>query len=430
MKVISAFAIVNAVFGNYPYMYVATEGGILRINLNTNTLEWAYPFRKVEHVAYSLGNVLFVSEGVLYRINDNASYHERAFNVAFVGNVRRIGVDERGNVVLEYSGRKKALDSGGFERSIFGKVKYEGVKGDGSIEKNAFLKPSYIYDKHLGKVSLNFLYEYNYEWFVGTDGLGLLVYARNSSIPKRSYRFGTYNTLFSSAWKQGNYLILGGDKGIDILHGEDILSFRMECTPVRYVFKVGDWIYVLCDRYAYRMDLYGNAMSLANITGYLKAKLLMGEIFVIFKDRILKLISGEELQLRDPIDVVEYKDMPMILLKRMLVSFDGSFSITIDMNDWIDSRSLATNLEGRIAICTKFGIMLYDEGRWIRKAYSLGNVSRCYRYGGRLGIVSQGRFMIYDPEDSAFRQMFHDVKGIVDVLDGFVVAKNYVLKRN
>jgi len=381
-EIILPFATVLSAFAGSFEIFIGTEGAVAIYSSSMDRVVWSHPSSgRVEHVVYSNGLIYFHADGKLYSISRGADPLDPPMFLKDISSPIRMGVSSDGLIVLDYGSRRIFLDPAGFERNNgSGEIVWEGSFRDGSLEEFPQIKNMYLYHPSIGKVNPLFLLPYGDRWLVGTDGLGLLIFSAGSLFPSDTVLAGTLNGRYTTIRFMDGQLFIGGDRGIDIYESGRFNSMTLNrCNgQVDEVFPMKDGYYAAACGRIYRFYPDGRSINLTGNIGYDRIVPLNGRAFILYRGGLYEFTgrSIPQLMQRWVYDVAYWKGKYYAITDRGLISIQDSSEIDLDRKGWLD-RNIRAYSDGEIiAICTRFGVMLYD-GQWKFFEQGLGNVRQC-----------------------------------------------------
>ena len=396
LNVIFPFATVLSAYGQGFDVFIGTEGGIAKYNLSYGGVEWKYPFGgRVEHVVFLNGNVVFYSGGKIYLLPQGSGPLSPAFEISSADNPKRMGVSSDGLIVLDYGNRYRVMDIGGIERENSPEVIFWGASWrDGSVYSDPRIKNLPLYHPILGKVEPLFLLSFDGRWYVGTDGLGMLVMNEGSLFPDDTVMEGTVNGEYRYMSLIGDSLYVAGDRGVDVLDGKGRFISIGGCgRGVDYLFFLRGGMYAAgCGR-IYRI-YEGISMDITGSIGYDRIKEAGGRIFIFYRGSLYE-FDGRRVVLRIDryaYDVFSLNGGIYAITDGGIVDVDRRSKLPITRGNWIDRFSRADSDGSRAAICTRFGVLFYD-GRWHEFQNALGEILDCEISGDNVLVVSRDHLL-------------------------------------
>ncbi len=403
-EVILPFATVLSAFGGNFEIFIGTEGALAIYSTPEGRVVWSHPAReRVEHVVYSGGNIYFYSGGKLYSISRASGPLDPPIPLRDVSPPIRMGVSSDGLIVLDYGSHRKYLDPAGFERdNHFGDIVWGGSYRDGSLNQYPQIKNLYLYHPSIGKVEPLFLLTYRDRWLVGTDGLGLLIFSSGSLFPSDTVLAGTLNGRYNTIRLLDGRLFIGGDRGIDIYESGRFKSMTLpRCSgQVDEIFPMGGEYYAAACGRIYRFSTDGRSMDITGNIGYERIIPLKGRAFILYRGELYEFTGRRITRIaqRWVYDVAYWGGKFYAITDRGILSLEDSSTIEMDRKSWLD-RNIRAYSDGRVmALCTRFGIMLYD-GRWRFFEQGMGNIYQCEMAGDSIfSISSSGVWVLHTKE--------------------------------
>ena len=403
-EIILPFATVLSAFGGNFEIFIGTEGAVAVYSTSMDRVVWSHPATsRVEHVVYSNGNIYFYSDGKLYSISRGAGPLDSPIPLRDVPAPLRMGVSSDGLIVLDYGGERKYLDPAGFERdNHFGDITWGGSYRDGSLKEYPQIRNMYLYHPSIGKVNPLFLLPYKDRWLVGTDGLGLLIFNSGSLFPSDTVLAGTFNGRYNTIRFMDGRLFIGGDRGIDIYESGRFNPLALtRCSgQVDEVFPMGGEYYAAACGRIYRFSTDGRSIDLTGNIGYDRIVPLKDRAFILYKGELYEFTGRAipRLLRRWVYDVAYWKGKFYAITDRGLISIEDSSTIDLERKSWLD-RNIRAYSDGEvIALCTRFGVMLFD-GEWRFFEQSMGNIYQCEKVGNEIFSLSSSGVWTLDITD-------------------------------
>ncbi len=398
------FATVLSAFGGDFEIFVGTEGAVAIYSTSTRGVVWSHPSPgRVEHVVYYGGNIYFYSNGTIYSISRSAGPLDPPLVLKDMPPPLRMGVSTDGLIALDYGGRIRYMDPAGFERdNHHGEITWGSSYRDGSIERYPQIKNLYLYHPHLGKVTPLFLLPYRDSWLVGTDGLGLLIFSSGSLFPHDTVMAGTLNGRYTTITFMDGKLFIGGDRGIDIYESGRFTSMALSrCNgDVKEIFSMGGEYYAAACGRIYRFTPDGRSLDLTGNIGYDRIVSLHDRSFILYRGELYEFTGRaiRKLLQRWVYDVAYWRGRFYAITDRGIVSPGDTSIIELERKSWLDRNIRATSDGKVIAICTRFGVMLFD-GKWTFFEQGMGNIYQCEKVKDEVfSISSSGVWVLHTGE--------------------------------
>ncbi len=416
-EIILPFATVLSAFGGNFEIFIGTEGAVAIYSTSMDRVEWSHPVSgRVEHVVYSNGSIYFYSNGKLYSISRGSGPLDPPLSLRDVSPPLRMGVSSDGLVVLDYGSRKMYIDPAGFEKDRHsGEIEWGGSYRDGSIYRYPQIENLYLYRPSIGKVKPLFLLPYRDRWLVGTDGLGLLVFNSGSLFPSDTVLAGTFNGRYNTLRFMDGKLFIGGDRGIDIYESGRFNSMALSgCNgQVDEIFPMGGEYYAAACGRIYRFTPDGRSVDLTGNIGYERIIPLRGRVFILYRGELYEFTGRRITRImnRWVYDVAYWRGRFYAITDRGIISLKDSSTIELDRKSWIDRNIRAYSDGDTIAICSRFGIMLFD-GKWTFFEQGMGNIYQCEKVKGEIFSISSSGVWTLDPKDGRWDRILPRLENV------------------
>ena len=416
LNIVFPFATVLSAYGYNFDIYIGTEGGIARYSTSSGSVEWKYPFDgRVEHVAFTNGNIVFYSKGKLYFVSGGSDPLSPPFEIASVENPKRIGITGDGLIVLDYGGRYRVMDLGGMERNI----QPEGITWGSSWRDNSLgdkpgIRNLPLYSPAIGKVRALFLLSFEGRWYVGTDGMGMLVMNVGSLFPYDTIMEGTLSGEYRDMQLSGRGLLVAGNRGIDILGKDNIRSIAISgCRDgAHFVFQKDGHLYAAgCGR-IYRVYDDGMFLDITGNIGYERIKGAGKRVFIFYRGELYE-FRGRKISRvldRETYDVFHISGHVYAITDAGIVDVDTREELPLTNKSWLDRFTRADSDGRTAAICTRFGVLLYD-GSWKRFEHSMGRVKDCDISGKFVTGTSEDGIWILNTDRGTWDAPYQRIKG-------------------
>lgn len=246
---------------------------------------------------------------------------------------------------------------------------------------------------------LIFSYEYGDYNFIGTEGLGLRIYYKNSLTLKDSVILGTFNKIYKSAYVKDNKIFIIGNKGIDIidenLNNSDFIKIDV-CSNEAEIIEN----YVFCKNNIYKIE-EGQVVAIMKAVNFNKVKKLKDNFYILTNEGVFK-FDGQNL---DKI----YNDLAYdVYLKNDSLMFLRRYDKFVKV---IDSLNY---------LCSRYGIENLNNNEVHN--FNLGNVNDCLVYNNEIFVASSNGLFKILLDKKGFYQ-YPNIKNVKKIL----IFKNHLL---
>ncbi len=395
MLFIAPFSYVYSIFIKDFKIFVGSEVGIVILDLNSYGIQNQYITNsKVDFITYNGNWIYYFSEGSIYKIGLNWQFGQSPFLIKQnVQKPKKFGISEDYKIILDYGNYKKILNDAGFEENnVSGKIYWS------SYDTLDFPHKS-IWNFKKGYIKVNFSYEYGDYNFIGTEGLGLRIYYKNSLTIKDSIIFGTFNKIYKSAYVKDDKIYIIGDKGIDII-GENLISsdfIKIDiCSNEAEIIEN----YVFCKNNIYRIG-EGQVFAIMKAVNFNKVKRLKDNFYILANEGVFK-FDGQSLE-------KIYNDLAYdVYLKNDSLMFLKKYDKFVKV---IDSLNY---------LCSRYGIENLNNNEVYN--FNLGNVNDCIFHNNEIFVASSNGLFKILLEKKEFYQ-YPNIRDVKKIL----IFKNYLL---
>jgi len=392
---IAPFTYIYSIFIKDFKIFVGSEVGILVLDLNSYKIQNQYITNsKVDFIAYNGNWIYYFSENSIYKIALNWQFGQSPFLIKQnVQKPKKFGISEDYKIILDYGNYKKIFNDAGFEENNFsGEVYWS------SFDTLNFPHKT-LWNFKKGYINVNFSYEYGDYNFIGTEGLGLRIYYRNSLNMKDSITIGTFNKIYKSVYIKDNKIYVLGDKGVDIidenLNSSDFIKIDV-CSNEAEIIEN----YVFCKNNIYRID-EGQLFAVMKAINFNKVKKLKDNFYILTNEGVFK-FDGQNLEkiYNDLVYDVYLKNDSLVFLKK----YDKFVKV-------IDSLNY---------LCSRYGIENLNNNEVYN--VNLGNVNDCVFYNNEIFVASNNGLFRVSLEKKEFYP-YPNIRNVKKIL----IFKNHLI---
>ncbi len=391
---IGPFTYIYSMFISEFKIFLGSKVGILVLDENTLRVQNQFLTNsKVEFIAYKSNWIYYFSNNSIYKVFIHWQFNQSPFLIkSNIPKPKKFGISDDNKIILDYGNYKKIYNDAGFEdNNYFGNVYWS------SFDTLNFPQ-EYIWQPRKGNINLNFSYEYNDYNFVGTEGLGLRIYYRNSLSLKDSISFGTFNKEYKSFTIMENKLYILGDKGIDVLNNdfneEDFIKIDVCSEDAKIVNN-----FVFCKNNIYKIE-DNDVKPIMKAVNFEKVRYVNGKYYILAFDGVFEFdgFNLEKIYNEYVFDVYLENDS-IKFIKKPLIS---------------DKFVKAINLNNKVYLCSRFGIKELNDSLKIF-SFNLGNVNDCIYYNNFIFIATDNGLYRFSFKDKSFFR-FANLNKIEEVL--------------
>ncbi|MEO0202472.1 MAG: hypothetical protein ABIL37_01955 [candidate division WOR-3 bacterium] len=394
MSFVGPFTYIYSIFISEFKIFLGSEIGILV--LDQNSLKVYHQFltnSRVEFIAYKSNWIYYFSNNGIYKIFINWHFDREPFLIkSNVPKPKKFGISEDYKIILDYGDYKKVYNDAGFEdNNYYGNIYWS------SFDTLNFPQ-NYIWNYKLGNVKLNFSYEYNDYNYIGTQGLGLLIYYKGSLSIKDSVILGTFNRNYKSFTLRDNKLYILGDKGIDVLNNdfqqENFIKIDI-CSQDAKILKD----LVFCKNNIYKIE-DNDVKAIMKAIDFEKVRYIHNKYYILAFDGVFE-FDGFNLEkiYNERVFDVYLKNDSIEFIKSPLVS---------------DQFVKVTNVDNKNFLCFRFGIMQLNDSSKVFN-FHVGNVNDCLYHKGFIFIATDNGILKFSLKNNDFQYIIN-LNGIRELL--------------
>ncbi|MCS7245868.1 MAG: hypothetical protein N2504_02375 [candidate division WOR-3 bacterium] len=387
MIAIAPFTYIYSIFVKDFKISLGSETGILVLDANNYKVIYQYiTFSKVNFIAHMGNWIYYISNNSIYKIGFNWNFHQSPYLVkSNIEIPKRFGITDDYKLVLDYESYRKVLNDAGFEEDTF----YSNVYWS---SHSLNFSQNGIYNVKKGFVNFTKSFEYLDYNLVGSEGLGLRIYYKNSLTLKDSISIGTFNKIFKSFTIRENKLYILGEKGIDVLDSEfnQVNFIKIDiCTDIARIIDR----FVFCKNNIYRIDEDDEVFKTMKAIDFQKIRFLKNKFYIVSIDGVYEFDDGFTRLYDGRVYDIYLKDDSLAYIKQP--------------SDWyisvVDSF-----------LCSRYGIRSLNNSE-VAYSFSLGNVNDCLIYGNFIYIASNSGVYRFSMKEKRF-YTYSNVKDIKEIL--------------